>query len=45
MGNPSFTVQGDGINISLSVYSKTDTDIGHTLEGSVIHFTPRRHMR
>jgi len=43
--NPSFTIAGDGINMSLTMYSKSDIDLGHKLDGVTVHFTPRRLVR
>tara|TARA_Y100000310_G_scaffold136383_1_gene135241 strand:- start:5284 stop:7332 length:2049 start_codon:yes stop_codon:yes gene_type:complete len=45
VGNPSLTLEGDGPNISLSIYSKTDEDLGHTMEGVILHYTPLRIVR
>ena len=42
---PSFTLAGDGVNLSMFIYSKTDIDLGHKLDGAYIHFTPRRLVR
>jgi len=43
--NPSFTIEGDGINLSLTMYSKSDIDCGHKIDGVTVHFTPRRLVR
>lgn len=45
VSSPSFTVSGDGVNASLMVYSNTDLDLGHRLDGAIIHYTPRRLVR
>lgn len=42
---PSFQITGDGTNISMFVYSKSAINSGHTIEGILLHYTPRRHVR
>jgi len=43
--NASFPISGDGINMSLTIYSKSQIDLGHTLDGTIVHYTPRRLVR
>lgn len=43
--NPSLTISGDGVNMSMTIYSKSDIDLGHKLDGITIHYTPRRLVR
>ena len=45
VANPSFALEGDGINISLIIYSNSEIDLGHKIDGAIIHFTPRRVVR
>ena len=45
VSNPSFPIEGDGVNIGLAVYSCSQTDLGHKLDGAILHYTPRRRMR
>lgn len=45
VSSPSVPTEGDGTNISLFLYSKTDIDLGHKLDGYMIQFTPRRLVR
>ena len=45
VSSPSFTLAGDGVNASIIVYSNTDIDLGHRLDGAIIHYTPRRIVR
>lgn len=42
---PELSMEGTGLNISLSFYSNTKLDFGHTLQGAVMHYTPRRIQR
>jgi hypothetical protein len=45
VASPHFPLAGDGYNASLIVYSNTDLDQGHKLDGAVVHYTPRRLVR
>ncbi len=45
VASPSFAMEGDGFNASLIVYSNTDLDLGHRLDGAIVHYTPRRLVR
>lgn len=38
-------MKGEGLNVALFFYSNTALDIGHTLSGAVMHYTPRRLRR
>lgn len=42
---PELDTVGSGLNIALAFYSKTKLDFGHTLQGAIVHFTPRRLQR
>jgi hypothetical protein len=42
---PEFRFDGSGTNASFVFYSKTDTDLGHLLQGLTVHFTQRRLAR
>lgn len=42
---PEFDITGSGLNMALIFYSKSDIDLGHTLQGMQIQFTPRRLAR
>lgn len=43
--SPSLTLEGDAQNVSIGIYSKSDIDLGHKLDGVIIHYTPRRIVR
>lgn len=43
--SPSLSLSGDGTNISMIIYSKSDIDLGHKLDGVIIQYTPRRLVR
>ncbi len=45
VSNPSISISGDGTNSSLIIYSKTDIDLGHKLDGVIVQYTPRRLVR
>ena len=45
IANPSFRVNGTGLNVSLTVYTNSNTDLGHKLDGIIMHYTPRRLQR
>ena len=45
VSNPSISIAGDGTNISPIIYSKSDIDLGHKLDGVMIQYTPRRLVR
>ena len=45
IASPSFRVNGTGINVSLTIYTKSAIDLGHKFDGIVMHFTPRRLQR
>lgn len=42
---PSLSMSGEGLNVSLSFYSKTKLDLGHVLSGAILHYTARRLQR
>jgi hypothetical protein len=42
VASPSLSLAGDGSNIGLVIYSKTDIDLGHTLDGVLLQYIPRR---
>jgi len=45
VSSPSISIAGDGTNISPIIYSKSDIDLGHKLDGVMIQYTPRRLVR
>lgn len=45
VNSPEFDIAGSGLNMALIFYSKSDIDLGHQLQGMLIHFTPRRLAR
>ena len=45
ISSPSFRMNGTGINISLTVYSKSTVDLGHKFDGLIVHYTLRRLQR
>ena len=45
VSNPSISISGDGTNLSFIIYSKTDIDLGHKLDGVLVQYTPRRLVR
>lgn len=45
VSSPEIKIAGSGTNVGFVFYSKSDTDLGHTLQGITIHFTPRRLQR
>lgn len=45
VSTPEFDVNGTGVNLGLVYYSKSSIDLGHTLQGALIHYTPRRLSR
>jgi len=42
VAEPSFRIEGAGKNLGLIVYSTSATDLGHKLDGAIIHYIPRR---
>jgi len=45
ISSPEIQIDGSGTNIGITLYSKSDIDLGHTLSGVTIHYTPRRLQR
>lgn len=45
VASPEISIDGSSTNIGMVFYSRSDTDLGHTLSGLTIHFTPRRLQR
>ena len=43
--NPEFSLEGSGNNVATLFYSNSDIDLGHTLQGVIFHYTPRRLAR
>ena len=41
----SIPINGDGINMSLTIYGKSQIDLGHKINGIIVHYTPRRLVR
>lgn len=42
VSSPAFSIEGTGLNMGLLFYSSSAIDLGHTLQGMLIHFSPRR---
>jgi hypothetical protein len=42
---PEFSLTGTGTNIAFLFYKNNATDLGHVIQGGVVHFTPRRLQR
>lgn len=42
---PEFSIEGTGLNMALLFYSSSAIDLGHTLQGMLIHFSNRRLSR
>ena len=45
VNTPEFGVEGTGINMGLIYYSNSRSDLGHTIQSALIHYTPRRLSR
>lgn len=45
ISQPEVSLEGTGLNIALTFYSKTKLDFGHTLQGAVLHYSMRRQQR
>jgi hypothetical protein len=45
VASPAISIAGDGTNISVIVYSKSDIDLGHKLDGVLMQYIPRRLVR
>ena len=45
VNSPEFNITGTGLNMAMIFYSKSAVDLGHTLQGMLVHFTPRRLAR
>ena len=45
VNSPSFRINGTSINMSITAYSKSSIDLGHKLDGIIVHYTPRRIVR
>ncbi len=45
VSTPAMSLAADGTNISTIIYSKTDIDLGHKLDGAIIQYMPRRLVR
>lgn len=43
--SPEMKLDGSGTNVSFVFYSKSDIDLGHSLQGLTTHFTVRRLLR
>lgn len=42
---PEFSIEGTGLNMALIFYTNSAIDLGHTLQGMLIHYSPRRLSR
>jgi len=45
ISSPEIHIDGSGTNMGLVFYSKSNVDLGHTIQGVTIHYTPRRLQR
>ncbi|MCP3683287.1 MAG: hypothetical protein GY861_11415 [bacterium] len=45
ISSPSFRANGTGVNMNLTLYSKSAIDLGHKFDGIIVHYTPRRLQR
>lgn len=45
VSEPEISLSGTGTNMAATFYMKHPYDLGHVLQGAVIHFTPRRLQR
>jgi hypothetical protein len=45
VSSPEISIDGTGANIGFVLYSKSDIDLGHILQGITTHFSPRRLKR
>lgn len=45
VSSPEINIDGTGTNIGFVLYSKSDIDLGHVLQGITTHFSPRRLKR
>lgn len=41
VATPQFKIKGSGTNVALVYYSKSDIDLGHTLQGVILHYSDR----
>jgi hypothetical protein len=42
VSQPELRIFGSGVNIGLVVFSQSAIDLGHTLSGVILHYTPRK---
>jgi hypothetical protein len=42
VNSPAFSIEGTGLNMALLFYTSSAVDLGHVLQGMLIHFTPKR---
>lgn len=42
VSSPAFSIEGTGLNMGLLFYTSSTIDPGHTLQGMLIHFSPKR---
>ena len=42
---PSFSIRGNGLNVSMIFYSNSEIDQGHKIDGVMLHYIPRRIQR
>jgi hypothetical protein len=45
ISSPSIRIEGSGTNLAIVAYSKSSIDLGHKLDGAIIHYTSRRLVR
>ena len=45
VGNTSLSITGNGTNMALTIYGNSAIDLGHRLDGVIIHYITRRMIR
>ena len=45
IASPAVRITGTGSNIGFIIYSKNEIDMGHKIDGILLHYTPRRLVR
>jgi len=45
VSTPEFSIEGSGVNMAMLFYSNSSFDLGHVLQGAIIHFAIKRLTR
>lgn len=45
VNSPEFPIDGTALNMALIFYSNSAIDLGHTLQGMIVHYSPRKLAR